>query len=149
MTTRPRTQRGFTLIELMTVVAVVGILSAIAYPSYVEHIRKSRRTDAKNALLDLASRQERYLTVHNTYAGTLTDLGYADNTGQVLTGGRSYYLITLKQNNAQDYTATASPDVSTDQTRDTTCYAYTINQLGVQNNVGPDDKPLNGAGKCW
>ena len=68
-------QIGFTLIELMITVAIIGILSAIAYPSYESYVRKSRRVDAKNALLDLASRQERYFSVNNKYSTTAADLG--------------------------------------------------------------------------
>ena len=59
---------GFTLIELMVTVAIVAILSAIAYPAYTEYILKSRRTDAKNALLDLAARQERFYSLNNKYS---------------------------------------------------------------------------------
>lgn len=56
------TERGFTLIELMIVVAVVGILAAIAYPSYQEHVRKSRRADAKAVLVEAAQYMERVYT---------------------------------------------------------------------------------------
>ncbi|MCC4620365.1 type IV pilin protein, partial [Xanthomonas cassavae CFBP 4642] len=59
---------GFTLIELMIVVAVVGILAAVAYPSYAEHIRKSRRAQAKADLVEYAQMAERSHTTNNTYA---------------------------------------------------------------------------------
>ncbi len=59
--------RGFTLIELMIVVAVIAILAAIAYPSYQDSVRKSRRADAKAALLDLAQFMERNYTTANRY----------------------------------------------------------------------------------
>ena len=62
-------QSGFTLIELMIVVAVVAILAAIAFPAYNEHVRKSRRAQAKADLVELAQVLERYHTVQNTYVG--------------------------------------------------------------------------------
>jgi len=71
MSTIPRRtrSRGFTLIELMIVVAVVAILATIAMPSYQEHVRKSRRAQAKADLVELAQQLERHHTVQNTYAG--------------------------------------------------------------------------------
>ena len=60
---------GFTLIELMIVVAVVAILAAIAVPSYQEQVRKSRRAQAKADMVEYAQMAERYFTVNNTYVG--------------------------------------------------------------------------------
>ena len=60
-------QRGFTLIELMIVVAIVAILAAIAYPSYQDSVLKGRRAEARTALLELMQQQERYLTQRGTY----------------------------------------------------------------------------------
>ena len=83
-----RAHRGFTLIELMVVVAVVAILAAIAYPSYINQVRKSRRADAKSALLDLATRQERFFSTQNTYTNNAANLGYSAAFPQpVLTSG--------------------------------------------------------------
>lgn len=61
--------RGFTLVELMITVAVIGILATIAYPSFTSYIQKSRRADAKAALLAAAQKMEQYRTLSNTYAG--------------------------------------------------------------------------------
>ena len=66
--TTPRASRGFTLIELMIVVAVISILGAIAYPSYQESVRKGRRAEGRAALQELMQQQERYMTQFNTYS---------------------------------------------------------------------------------
>lgn len=65
--TTPRASRGFTLIELMIVVAVIAILGAIAYPSYQESVRKGRRAEGRAALQEVMQQQERYMTQFNTY----------------------------------------------------------------------------------
>lgn len=65
-------KNGFTLIELMVAVAIVGILSAIAIPSYQESMRKSRRADAESVMLSIANSMERYFTQNNTYCDTGT-----------------------------------------------------------------------------
>ena len=65
---RHRRQRGFTLIEILIVVAIVAILAAIAYPSYVETVRKGKRAEARAALVNLIQQQERFLSQNNTYA---------------------------------------------------------------------------------
>jgi type IV pilus assembly protein PilE len=73
-TMRTTRSAGFTLMELMMVLAVVAILAAIAYPSYMDQVMKSKRAVAKNALLDLANRQEQYFFDNRTYANTLNKL---------------------------------------------------------------------------
>ena len=72
--------RGFTLLELMIVVAIVGILAGIAYPSYMDHVRKGNRAKGQAFLMDLAQRQQSYLLVHRRYAPTLLDLGVTVGT---------------------------------------------------------------------
>jgi type IV pilus assembly protein PilE len=73
--------RGFTLIELMIVVAIVGILAGIAYPSYMDHVRKGNRAKAQAFLMDVAQRQQSYLIVQRQYAESLTQLGFKDAGG--------------------------------------------------------------------
>ena len=68
MITRAKTNAGFTLIELMIAVAVVGMLSAIAYPSFLTYIAKGKRTECRGGILQTLQQQERYFTQYNRYA---------------------------------------------------------------------------------
>jgi type IV pilus assembly protein PilE len=149
--TNPARQRlvGFTLIELMIVVAIVAILAAIAIPSYQKQIMKSRRTSAKTALLDLASREEKYYATNNNYPATLGSVGYTivDSTGAIQVPNNSnedYYsvTITLGTPTAAGYTATAAP-VGNQQ--NDSCGSYSITDLGVQNATGTS----SGGTGCW
>lgn len=74
--TLPGGQWGLTLIELMIVVVIVGVLSAIAYPNYRQHVLRSNRSEAHAALADAASRQERFASNNNVYTDDMTDLQY-------------------------------------------------------------------------
>jgi len=70
-----RKQAGFTLIELMVTVVIVGILAAVAYPSYMNYMKKGRRAAAQAHLMDIAQRQQEYLLDARAYASTLATLG--------------------------------------------------------------------------
>ena len=136
--------KGFTLIELMVTVLVVAILASIAVPGYTNQIRKSRRTDARQALLDAAAREERFFATNNYYSATATDLGYS--AWQIPVGGGYYNLnatCTLDTNNhCSDFTLTATP-LGT-QLKDTSCTTFTLNQTGVQGATGAAT-----AATCW
>jgi len=93
--------QGFTLIELMIVVAIVSILATLAYPSYMDHVRKGSRAKAQAFLLDLAQLQQSYLLVHREYAGNLGELGFAQNADGNLALGADVASLSDAYNVAQ------------------------------------------------
>jgi type IV pilus assembly protein PilE len=135
-------QSGFTLIELVVVIAIVGILAAIAIPTFSEQIRKSRRSEAVTVLGDLQLRQERWRSNHTTY-GTLAEV--TGTTAALFNGAQSNYDFAVTVNNAGAYTLTATPKGS--QTGDR-CGTYSI-ELDVVSRPGlPPRKSASGTGTC-
>ena len=110
-------KNGFTLIELMVTVAIVGILASIAYPSYQDNILKSRRADTKGALLGLANAMERYFTENNKYTGAAGTSATPADTGSPrifaqqspADGSTAYYLLTIQAATTNTYTLRATP----------------------------------------
>jgi type IV pilus assembly protein PilE len=146
---------GFTLIELMIAVAIVGILATIAATSYQRQVMQSHRTDARTALLDLAGREEKLFSTTNLYSAIPSVLGYGTATTAVSfpvgsSNGTNYYnvLITtpdpLQPANPNSYTITATPIPGSPQAADTTCTGLTLNQLGQQTAT-----PAANAATCW
>lgn len=130
--------RGFTLIELIVVVAIVAILAAIAYPSYLSQIQKSRRADAKSALLTAAVQMQRYFTERSTFAtATLGGAGVYPNTSE-----NGYYTLTLTNLAATTFTLNAAPAGT--QAGDP-CGTMTYTQQGVKGVTGATKTTA----ECW
>ena len=141
-----RNAKGFTLIELMIVIAVVAILAALALPSYQESVRKSRRADAKASLLDTAQILERCFTEFNAYnnpacqavnAGPPVTVNWLSNDG--------YYTI-VSNPGAETltgiaYTLTATPNPLGGQDQDARCATFTLTHTGVKTATNTAD--------CW
>ncbi len=121
-----RQMSGFTLIELMIVVAIIGIISAIAYPSYTEYVLRGNRSEGQAFLNDAAARQERYYAQNNTYADTAAKLGYANNNSS-----SSKYTLAISNVSATTYTLTVTPTRT-----DSKCGNLTLNQAGTKGESG-------------
>lgn len=116
-------QQGFTLIEIMIVVVILGVIAAIAMPSYDEYSRRGKRAEGMAFLQDVAARQERYATQNNTYVTSSDDyskLGLSKNTSET-----DKYTLTISATDS--FTLTATPTFS-----DPKCGNLTLNARGVK-----------------
>ena len=127
---------GFTLIELMIVVVIVAILAAIAYPSYQQYVRESKRADAHQALTRIAQLQEKFFSDNNTYAASVTNLGYAASPASSTDG---YWSVTTASSDLSvDFTVTAVPSATHS---DPKCATITLTSTGLRGSTG--------GGDCW
>jgi type IV pilus assembly protein PilE len=130
-----RSQRGFSLIELMIVVLVLGILAAIAYPSYTESVRKARRAQAAADITELAQNLERWHTVNANYSTYVIPARLQRSPQQ---GAVFYNIAAVRAQNT--FTITATP--ANDQVGDR-CGNFTLNQAGTK-GVSAASVP-----ECW
>ncbi|MDE0952151.1 MAG: type IV pilin protein [Halioglobus sp.] len=126
---------GFTLVEAMVVLAIVGILMAVTVPMYQESVRKARRSDGMDDLLELASRQERFFAQNSVYTLTI-DGPTGLNLGRTTSSEEFYNLSVLPCDAGIEtcYVLTAAPAGA--QTMDTACGSLTLNRLGQRNATG-------------
>ncbi len=145
-------QAGFTLIELMIVVAIIGILSAIAYPSYVESVRKSKRADARAQLLEVAQYMQKFYSQNDRYDKANNDAATAVAIPAALTtvpragAGNTYYTISFVDGtlSARGYTLQAVPSATMLNDK---CGTFRVNQVG-QRTVYNAAAGMNAA-SCW
>ena len=132
---------GFTLIEMMIVVAVIALLGSVALPAYQNSVSKSRRSDARTALVTTAQLMERYATEHGSVGYSTATLN--NTTGPTVVAkpasDNGYYLMTLGNLTATTFTLSAVPQGS--QSSDG-CGTFTLNESGVRGASG------SGSG-CW
>lgn len=134
----PRSVRGVTLTELMIVIVVIGILAAVAYPNYRDFAARAKRNEAKEALLRIATNQERFYLNNNCFSGDLTQLGFpVANNFTTDTG--SYRISIALAADCQSYTGTATYLNADNESGK--CGAFTIQDGGVKGSSPYTD--------CW
>jgi len=137
-------QRGFTLIEVMVVVVIIAILAAVAYPSYRDYVIRANRNAAQSFMLEVASRQERYLLDARQYATAIGTGGTELNITIPPTVSKNYTIATLGVAGPPPaYTVTATP-IGSQLADDGKCGALTIDQTSA--------KSISGSGtvaQCW
>lgn len=132
-------QNGFTLIEVMITVVIIGILASIAYPSYQEFVKRGNRTEGQAFLSEVAARQERYFAQNNEYITSDSDIGKLNLKNGSTSETGKYELSIDEHAGDGGYTLTAE-----EQFNDTACGNLTLTATGVKGVSGSKS-----AADCW
>ncbi len=132
-----KNMQGITLIELMIVVVIIAILAVVSYPNYREFAARAKRNEAKAALLQIATNQERQYLQNNSFTTDLTALGFT--TTPNFTTATGSYVITIPNADTADFTATATFQFG--GTEATKCNVFTITGAGIRTSSPDTD--------CW
>jgi type IV pilus assembly protein PilE len=129
-----KTMQGVTLMELMIVVVIISILTAIAYPNYLQYAARAKRTEARAALLQIATNQERFYLQNNTYTENLTQLGFPITP--VFTTDTGSYQVRVDPGSADANNFTATATYQNAGTEAGKCLTFTIDARGAKGS-GP------------
>jgi type IV pilus assembly protein PilE len=164
-----RARRGFTLIEVMIVVAIIAIIAAVALPSYFDSVRKARRADAYNAITKAQQAQERFRANNTTYGSGFINVTAATfaasspGSNATFDSADGYYTVDITTNSATGYTLVAWAKSGTSQVKDKNCQCLQIEASGgsityrAAGTSGTFNGTLGGCGtfsaantnRCW
>lgn len=134
--------RGFSLIELMVVVVIVGVLAMIALPSYRQYVLRGHRTDVQAYMSDVATRQQNFLLDRRAYASSITDAPSANGLGLTIPASLStWYTVTTTPDNSARPPSFVVTAVPTSLQSADSCATLTLDQSGT--------KTATGTGSCW
>jgi type IV pilus assembly protein PilE len=139
-----RMNKGFTLIELMIVVAIIAILAGIALPSYQESIKKAKRADAKAALMTVAGAMERHMTEKDSYTGATAASTWGSSS--IPKDGNANYTLTISIPTSTSYTLKAE---GVGSMSDDSCLNFTLDNTGSKKIVDDGGTVVDLAGECW
>ncbi|WP_293761982.1 type IV pilin protein [uncultured Aquitalea sp.] len=145
-------QAGFSLIELMIAVAIIGILAGVALPAYTQFVQKGNRVLAKNAVLDLAAREENYYALNNVFTANLSSLGLAQAASVSVPGnGQNLYTLnvsSVSNGSPPSYVIRAVPVKGGAQAADV-CQTFQLDSLGSKSNVDAAGNAVTNSADCW
>jgi len=141
-----KSMKGMTLVELMTVMVVLAILTSIAVPSYRRYLIRAQRSDASTALLRVQSAEEKYFLQYNRYTTNLTalpkdGLGLASDKSE-----RGFYQLEVKPT-PTGYNATAKPIGGKGQSDDKKCQEFSLSETGIKK--AKDAGGADSYAECW
>jgi type IV pilus assembly protein PilE len=132
--------KGFTLIELMIAIAIVGILSAVAYPSYTDYVTRSNRSEAQRELLRLANLQEQLFVDSRSYTANMKELGMSADPFITESGLYSIDATVSGTDSSKTSFVLTATAKGTQANRDAECLTFTVNELGKKSGKSAD---------CW
>jgi type IV pilus assembly protein PilE len=132
--------KGFTLIELMIAIAIVGILSAVAYPSYTDYVTRSNRSEAQRELLRLANLQEQLFVDSRSYTANMKELGMSADPFITESGLYSIDATVSGTDSSKTSFVLTATAIGTQASRDAECLTFTVNELGKKSGKSAD---------CW
>lgn len=138
---------GLTFIELMTVVAIIGILAAIGFPSYLDQVIKAGRAEARTGLLECAAVQERRMTETNSYQANSCRAESESGLYNITVETPESCKRTIDTVDLYScFVAKATPSATKGQTRDSLCQVFTLDEVGRKL---AQDRGGNAAQQCW
>jgi len=153
MTNNSRISKGYTLIELMIVVVIIGIISMIAYPSYRDYVLRSHRADGQIALTVCAAYQERWFTKNNKYSSAVERCKGISSDGfyeiSIVVGDRQLNgsCNVGSSSNSDCFLISVVPTSKSNQSEDTSCSSMTLDNINLKSSY--DENNAETSAICW